>query len=79
MYYDDEIKVTIYLDGLSKTIYGNEKQIRINNMIRNQLEDMDIDVVSIAASNLNDPEAHNRVLIKIAKRIGRKDLQKKYK
>lgn len=79
MYYDDEIKVTIYLDGLSKTIYGNEKQIRINNMIRNQLEDMDIDVVSIAASYLNDPEALNRVLRKIAKRIGRKDLQKKYK
>lgn len=79
MYYDDEIKVTIYLDGLSKTIYGNEKQIRINNMIRNQLEDMDIDVVSIAASDLNDPEALNRVLRKIAKRIGRKDLQKKYK
>ena len=79
MYYDDEIKVTIYLDGLSKTIYGNEKQIRINNMLRNQLEDMDIDVVSIAASYLNDPEALNRVLRKIAKRIGRKDLQKKYK
>ena len=48
-------------------------------MIRNQLEDMDIDVVSIAASDLNDPEALNQGLKKIAKRIGRKDLQKKYK
>lgn len=72
---DDEIKVAIYLDGLFKTIHGNEKQIRIDNMIRNQLEDMDIDVVSIAASDLSDPEALNRGL----RKIGRKDLQRKYK
>lgn len=76
---DDEVKVAIYLDGLSKAIHGNDKQIRIDNMIRNQLEDMEIEVVSIAASDLNDPEALNRGLRKIARKIGRRDLQKKYK
>ena len=71
--------MAIYLDGLSKAIHGNDKQIRIDNMIRNQLEDMEIEVVSIAASDLNDPEALNRGLRKIARKIGRRDLQKKYK
>lgn len=44
-------------------------------MIRNQLEDMDIDVISIAASDLNNPMALNKRL----RKIGRKDLQRKYK
>ena len=76
---DDDIRVAVYLDGLSSGIHGNEKQIAMDNMIRSQLEDMEIEVVSIAVSDLNDPEALNRSLRKIARKIGRKDLQKKYK
>ena len=40
---------------------------------------MEIEVVSIAVSDLNDPEALNKNLRKLARKIGRKDLQKKYK
>ncbi|CZR97310.1 putative ATP-dependent helicase Lhr [Clostridioides difficile] len=76
---DDEVRVAVYLDGLSNDIHGNEKQIAMDNMIRNQLEDMDIEVVSIAVSDLNDPEALNKSLRKLARKIQRKDLVKKYK
>ena len=72
---DDDVRVAVYVDGLSKGIHGNDKQKRIDNMIRNQLEDMDIDVISIAASDLNNPMALNKRL----RKIGRKDLQRKYK
>lgn len=40
---------------------------------------MEIEVVSIAVSDLDDPEALNKCLRKIARKIGKKDLQKKYK
>lgn len=76
---DDDIRVAVYLDGLSSSIHGNDKQAAIDNLIRYQLEEMDIEVVSIAASDLSDPEALNRGLKKIARKIGRKDLVKKYK
>lgn len=81
LYYDDddEIRVAIYLDGLSNAVHGDERQIARDNMIRNQLENQDIEVVTIAVSDLNDPELLRKFLKRLARKIGKKDLQKKYK
>ena len=82
LYYEDledDIKVAIYLDGLSKDIHGNEEQMRVDRFIRNQLEDMFIDVIEISHSDLNDPITLKRSLAKIARKINKRSLLSKYK
>lgn len=75
---DDDIRVAVYLDGLSSSIHGNERQIAKDNMIRNQLEDLEVEVINIAVSDLNDPQLLRKFLKKLSRKIGRKDLQRKY-
>lgn len=69
------VTVTIYLDGLSKGIHGNEERTRIDRMIREQLESEGIDVIEIAKSDLADPEALRRHLKRIATKLRRPDLR----
>lgn len=82
LYYEDfeeDIKVAIYLDGLSKDIHGNDESLRKDRMIRNQLEDMFIDVIEISNSDLNDPVCLKKALSKIARKLNKDDLKMKYR
>lgn len=82
LYYEDEeedIKLAIYLDGLSKEIHGNEERMRIDAFIRHQLEDMYVDVVQLSVSDLDDPETLKRALGKIARKLNNKELRRKYR
>ncbi len=47
-------KVAVYLDGLSRGIHGHPQQQHKNMLIRDALEEMGIEVISIPASNLAD-------------------------
>ena len=80
-YYEDnqkEIAVAIYLDGLSKNIHGNEERARIDALIRQKLEIMDVSVIEISSTSLNDPEALKLKLALIAAKLKRKDLRERY-
>lgn len=50
------ITVTVYLDGLSRTIHGNEERQRIDAIINTELELLGYEVVRIPASALSDPQ-----------------------
>lgn len=69
LFYEDSIKnirIAVYLDGLSKNIHGNDDRRRADLFIRNQLENMGIIVIEIAHSDLNDPVIMDIHLKKIA-------------
>jgi SOS-response transcriptional repressor LexA len=53
----ERIYVAIYLDGLSKEIHGNADRARMDAMIRSVLEARGWQVLVIASSSLNDPQA----------------------
>jgi hypothetical protein len=60
LFYEDPVSRTqlaIYLDGLSKGIYGNQKQQLVDRIIRESLEEEGIGVIEIAVSDLDNPEA----------------------
>lgn len=79
LFYEDkvrEILLTIYLDGLSKNIHGNVERRNVDLVIRQQLESLGYDVIEIASSDLNDPEALRLSLRRIAAKMKRKDLSK---
>jgi len=78
LYYQDEVQdiyLCIYFDGLSKNIHGNEERRKIDIIIRNILESRGYDVIEIASSDLNDPEALKMSLKRIAVRLKVKDLK----
>ena len=57
LYYEDpsrDIKIAIYLDGLSKTIHGDADRKKMDKIIRSALRIKKVEVVEIAASELND-------------------------
>lgn len=75
LFYNDPIsgrQVAIYLDGLSKSIHGNANQQHIDRIIRESLEEEGIDVIEIAASDLDDPVAMKRHLKRISMKLRRK-------
>ncbi|MFA4906708.1 MAG: DEAD/DEAH box helicase [archaeon] len=79
-YYEDVIKdvyVAVYLDGLSKNVHGNEERRRIDRVIRQIVESEGIEVVEIASSELNDPEALKQQLKILAFKMRKKDLWNK--
>lgn len=60
LYYEDPSGkpcIAVYLDGLSAKIHGNEDAQRRDRMIRQQLEARGVNVIEIARSDLDDPEA----------------------
>lgn len=67
-YYENpvtNIKIAIYLDGLSKDIHGNEETMRKDHYIRTILRSKGISVVEIAVTELDDPailELHLKII-----------------
>lgn len=72
LFYDDPVsgmQLAVYLDGLSKGIHGNKNRQQMDRMIRERLEEEGIDVIEIAASDLDDPEAMKRHLKRISVKL----------
>ena len=67
-------RVAVYLDGLSRGIHGSEARARADQIIRDQLEDRDWTVVSIAASHLDDPTLLRLDFRRVARALGRRDV-----
>lgn len=67
-------KVAVYLDGLSKGIHGNPDQQRKDELIRDALEDMGVEVIVIPASHLADAKGRLLFMKKLARALGRRDL-----
>ena len=81
LFYEDpvnDVRLAVYLDGLSVGIHGNAEQRKVDNMIRMQLEDQDVEVVEIASSDLTDPEAMKLHFKRIARKLRRSDLREKF-
>lgn len=81
LYYEDstqDIQLGVYLDGLSKQIHGSPERIRTDAIIRMQLEADGVDVVEIASSDLDDPEAMRMHYRRIATKLRRPDLREKF-
>jgi len=53
---ETDVKVAIYLDGMSKNIHGNEERQRIDRVIRLAVEEEGFRIIDIAYSELDDPE-----------------------
>jgi hypothetical protein len=74
--YEDEtteIKVAIYLDGLSDGIHGSKDTQQKDRTIRQQLELDDWDVIDISNDALSDPEALRLAFRRMAKALKRND------
>src|SRR5258708_38176031 len=74
LYYEDPVsgrQLVVYLDGLSKGIHGNADRHQMDRMIRERLEEEGIDVIEIASSDLDDPEAMKRHLKRISMKLRR--------
>lgn len=50
-----DVRLAIYLDGMSKNIHGNAERQRVDHMIRTYLEASGTNVVAIPAASLDDP------------------------
>lgn len=77
LYFEDaaqDIRVAIYLDGLSEAVHGNADRTAVDRIIRHQLEALGVSVVEIASSDLDDPEAFRLQLRRIAQNLRRRDL-----
>jgi hypothetical protein len=75
LFYEDTVRGTqlaLYLDGLSKGIHGNRNQHQLDRMIRESLEEEGYDVIEIASSDLDDPEAMKRHLKRISMKLRRR-------
>ncbi len=75
LFYEDavsEVQLALYLDGLSKGIHGNKNRHQMDRMIRERLEEEGIDVIEIASSDLDDPEAMKRHLKRISAKLRRR-------
>ena len=70
---DVDLKVAIYLDGLSKGVHGNEAQAQKDAMIRSVLEGDGWQVLVIARSELNDQQAMLLHFKRLAHALKRKD------
>ena len=69
LFYEDPVGgvlLAVYLDGLSKAIHGNMERHQMDRMIRERLEEEGVDVIEIASSDLDDPEAMKRHLKRIS-------------
>jgi ATP-dependent helicase YprA (DUF1998 family) len=75
LFYEDPVGgvlLAVYLDGLSKAIHGNMERHQMDRMIRERLEEEGVDVIEIASSDLDDPEAMKRHLKRISVKLRRR-------
>ena len=80
LYYEDadgDVCLAIYLDGLSKAVHGSRERSQEDRLIRHQLEAIGVDVIEIASSDLNDPEAMRLHFRRIASKLRRRDLRER--
>lgn len=81
LFYEDPSgspQIAVYLDGLSESIHGDPDTHRKDQMIRMQLEAQGIDVIEIARSDLDDPEAMRLHYRRIAHKLGSQDLLEEF-
>jgi hypothetical protein len=67
-------KVAVYLDGMSRTLHGDPKTAKLDQLIRQMLELDGYTVIVVQSRDLNDPQAVRQHLKNIAQAIGRTDL-----
>jgi hypothetical protein len=75
-YYEDErkdIRIAIYLDGLSKKIHGNAERQRTDHFIRSYLRSKGYNVIEIAATDLDDPAVMNMHVNSLSRALQRGD------
>ena len=75
LYFEDPVsgvQLAVYLDGLSRGIHGNMERHQMDRMIRERLEEEGMDVIEIASSDLDDPEAMKRHLKRISVKLRRR-------
>ena len=53
---DDEVKIFIYLDGLSQHLHGNPETADMDRQIRSELRGQGHEVIEITAHDLDDPQ-----------------------
>ena len=71
---DADVRVAIYLDGMSAHLHGSATTAHADAIIRDQLEDRGWTVVAIPASALDDPEVLKLKLKKVARALSRNDI-----
>ncbi|MFH1737955.1 MAG: helicase-related protein [bacterium] len=69
-----EIRVAVYLDGMSRHLHGDPKQAKKDEILRQAIELDGYKVIIIQSKDLDDPEAMRHHLKNIAQAIGRGDL-----
>ncbi len=69
-----DIKVAVYLDGMSRNLHGDPKTMKKDNLRRQLMELEGYKVIIVQSRDLSDPEAMRLHLTKIAQAIGREDL-----
>lgn len=80
LYYEDSanaLQLAVYLDGLSRGIHGKAERAQMDRVIRQQLEADGVDVIEIARSDLDDPEAMQLHLKRIAAKLRSTELKNK--
>ncbi|EHQ34552.1 DEAD/DEAH box helicase [Methanoplanus limicola] len=74
-YYEDlegDVKIAIYLDGLSREIHGNSENYRRDEFIRTVLRSKKYSVVEVSASALDDPAILKYKLLEISMPLNNK-------
>jgi len=72
-----DIKVAVYVDGISPNLHGDPKQAERDMLIRGALAVDRYKVIVVQSRDLDDPEAVRRHLLDIANAIGRPDIAEK--
>ncbi len=67
--HDEELKIFVYLDGLSEHIHGNPETEQRDKAIRAELRADGHEVIEITAHDLDDPKAMNRHFRLLARKL----------
>ena len=71
---DDERKIYIYLDGLSRHIHGNPQTRERDIQIRAELRGQGHEVIEITAEDLSDQQAMTRHFRRLARQLVGRDM-----
>jgi hypothetical protein len=71
---NEETKVAVYLDGMSRGLHGDPKTAQRDQLIRGMLELDGYTVIVVQSRDLDDPQAVRLHLKNIAQAMGRADL-----
>ena len=68
---NSDVKVAVYLDGMSRNLHGDPKRAEKDNLIRKAIELDGYQVIVVQSKDLSDPRVMSMHLDKIAKAIGK--------